>query len=131
MISVGVMVIILPPLCKYIKEQLIIFCIFSCMYSYATKIIKLDIINGKSPIKIDRGVPVFLAHEMPRVPTKLGACGYVLGVSDGKAIVYVRGTNDMSSDLINALDTVVESDLVIHNSRALYILDRNCDIGSI
>lgn len=96
------------------------------MYATKTKIIKVDISNGKHPIKIDRGTPVFLAQDMPRIPSKMGACGFVLGVADGKAIVYSRGTNSASRDLIAALDTIAEDQITAYNSKALYLLDREC-----
>lgn len=96
------------------------------MYTTKTKIIKVDIRNGKHPIKLDRGTPVFLARDMPRTPSKLGACGYILGVADGKAIVYSLGTNSNSRELIDALDSIDADRIVAYNSNALYLMDTDC-----
>lgn len=96
------------------------------MYATKTKIIKVDIKNGMSPVKIDRGTPVFMARDMPLVPSKLGACGFVIGVTDGKAIIYSLGQNSASRDLIAALDTITDDQIVAYNSHALYLLDREC-----
>ena len=42
-------------------------------------------------------------------------------------IVYSRGTNSNSRDLIDALDTIDSDRIVAYNSNALYLLDVDCD----
>lgn len=98
---------------------------------YETKIINLDIRNGKFPISIDRGTPVFLGSSLPIVPSKMGSCGIVIGVGDGKATVYIRSINSASREFISALKSDNVPSLCVLNSRALYVVDGNCDVAGL
>lgn len=88
--------------------------------------IKIKSINGKTPIEIKRGTPIFLGQYYPSIPPRSTLIGWAIGI-DGCEITTVIGGFGHGKLAYDALAENKKSEqpveITIINDRALFLMD--------